>query len=243
MSLLASFSAVPFAVPQKRYNTASRVSRRPLRCQGSAGSSDTPADMVSVRSLFRLAHPPRVASSLSASVSVVFCVCKYSSPPAYLVESLPVLQTTYEWKGMQCAYRQQVFQSQMPRPFALILQCISLPRLTHSWHNNNYFVCAPPPFHITSYRLVSSRKRYTPQGSGGKPVVLIHGFGVSSFQYRDTLEALSLTNKVYALDLLGFGSSGTLLNVLCLVLTLEILKASPDAKTFSLIIPINLCFF
>ena len=38
--------------------------------------------------------------------------------------------------------------------------------------------------------------------------MLIHGFGVSSFQYRETLKALSLTNKVYAIDLVGFGSSG-----------------------------------
>ena len=41
----------------------------------------------------------------------------------------------------------------------------------------------------------------------GKPVVLIHGFGVSSFQYRDTVEELAKTNKVYALDLVGFGAS------------------------------------
>ena len=38
--------------------------------------------------------------------------------------------------------------------------------------------------------------------------MLIHGFGVSSFQYRETLKSLSLSNKVYALDLVGFGGSG-----------------------------------
>mmetsp|Transcript_20672 Transcript_20672/g.51499 ORF Transcript_20672/g.51499 Transcript_20672/m.51499 type:complete len:356 (+) Transcript_20672:228-1295(+) len=51
------------------------------------------------------------------------------------------------------------------------------------------------------------RCAYRQQGDKGKPVVLIHGFGVSSFQYRETLKTLSLTNKVYALDLVGFGSS------------------------------------
>lgn len=46
------------------------------------------------------------------------------------------------------------------------------------------------------------------QGNNGKPVVLIHGFGVSSFQYREQIKDLSLSNRVYALDLVGFGSSG-----------------------------------
>ena len=53
-------------------------------------------------------------------------------------------------------------------------------------------------------------------------MVLIHGFGVSSFQYRDTLEALSLTNKVYALDLVGFGSSGTTRDTLSPSLSLSL---------------------
>jgi pimeloyl-ACP methyl ester carboxylesterase len=61
----------------------------------------------------------------------------------------------------------------------------------------------------TYYEWNGMRCAYRQQGDKGKPVVLIHGFGVSSFQYRDTLKALSLTNKVYALDLVGFGSSGT----------------------------------
>jgi len=74
--------------------------------------------------------------------------CRSSTSPTK--ESASEL-VTYEWKGMQCAYRQQ--------------------------------------------------------GDKGKPVVLIHGFGVSSFQYRDTLKALSLSNRVFALDLVGFGSS------------------------------------
>mmetsp|Transcript_6687 Transcript_6687/g.16602 ORF Transcript_6687/g.16602 Transcript_6687/m.16602 type:complete len:346 (+) Transcript_6687:225-1262(+) len=74
--------------------------------------------------------------------------CRSSTSPTK--ESVSEL-VTYEWKGMQCAYRQQ--------------------------------------------------------GDKGKPVVLIHGFGVSSFQYRDTLKALSLSNRVFALDLVGFGSS------------------------------------
>ena len=81
--------------------------------------------------------------------------CCFSTRESFLLTWFCVhwdVQVTYEWKGMQCAYRQQ--------------------------------------------------------GDKGKPVVLIHGFGVSSFQYRDTLKALSLSNRVFALDLVGFGSSG-----------------------------------
>ena len=60
---------------------------------------------------------------------------------------------------------------------------------------------------LTSYEWNGNRCAYRQAGTSGSPVVLIHGFGVSSFQYRDTLEALSKTNRVYALDLLGFGAS------------------------------------
>jgi pimeloyl-ACP methyl ester carboxylesterase len=37
--------------------------------------------------------------------------------------------------------------------------------------------------------------------------VLIHGFGVSSFQFRDNVEALGARHRVYAIDLVGFGAS------------------------------------
>ena len=131
---------------------------------------------------------------------------------------------------MQCAYRQQVFQNKFTRSFALTLSCILLPRLP-GMSITLYTILPLFTSHLNGCLITNT---YTSQGAGGKPVVLIHGFGLSSFQYRDTLEALSLTNKVYALDLLGFGSSGTLLNVFCLVPTLlEFLIASSDAKTFS----------
>lgn len=37
--------------------------------------------------------------------------------------------------------------------------------------------------------------------------MLIHGFGVSSFQFRDNVRALGAKHRVYALDLVGFGTS------------------------------------
>ena len=45
------------------------------------------------------------------------------------------------------------------------------------------------------------------------PLVLIHGFGTSSFHWRDNIPALSKTNPVYTMDLLGFGASDNPLDV------------------------------
>ena len=39
------------------------------------------------------------------------------------------------------------------------------------------------------------------------PIILIHGFGASSFHWRDNIPVLSKTNPVYTMDLLGFGAS------------------------------------
>ena len=41
----------------------------------------------------------------------------------------------------------------------------------------------------------------------GKPLVLIHGWGMSSRVWMDTAERLSGKNKIYLIDLTGMGSS------------------------------------
>lgn len=41
----------------------------------------------------------------------------------------------------------------------------------------------------------------------GEPIVLVHGFGLSSFHYRRNIPILAKNYKVYAIDLLGFGKS------------------------------------
>lgn len=43
--------------------------------------------------------------------------------------------------------------------------------------------------------------------SEGKPVLLVHGFGASLGQFRKNIPELAKSNKVYAIDLLGFGGS------------------------------------
>lgn len=48
---------------------------------------------------------------------------------------------------------------------------------------------------------------YQTAGTQGPPVVLIHGFGASSFHWRKNIAVLAQTHRVYALDLIGFGQS------------------------------------
>jgi pimeloyl-ACP methyl ester carboxylesterase len=47
---------------------------------------------------------------------------------------------------------------------------------------------------------------YTMQGQG-KPLILVHGFGCSTYTWRKLIPLLSDTYTVYAIDLLGFGLS------------------------------------
>ncbi len=49
--------------------------------------------------------------------------------------------------------------------------------------------------------------RYQMAGQGGSPLLLIHGFGASSDHWRKNIPELALTNRVYAIDLIGFGKS------------------------------------
>ncbi|MHB0950241.1 MAG: alpha/beta fold hydrolase [Gemmatimonadaceae bacterium] len=45
-------------------------------------------------------------------------------------------------------------------------------------------------------------------GHGGAPVLLVHGFGTSSFLWREVAPALALANRTaYAVDLFGYGES------------------------------------
>jgi pimeloyl-ACP methyl ester carboxylesterase len=49
--------------------------------------------------------------------------------------------------------------------------------------------------------------RYQTAGTQGPVMVLIHGFGASSDHWRKNIPVLAQTNRVYALDLIGFGQS------------------------------------
>ncbi|MBW4551967.1 MAG: alpha/beta fold hydrolase [Aphanocapsa sp. GSE-SYN-MK-11-07L] len=49
--------------------------------------------------------------------------------------------------------------------------------------------------------------RYQQAGTQGAAVLLVHGFGASSDHWRKNIAVLGQTNRVYAIDLLGFGQS------------------------------------
>lgn len=49
--------------------------------------------------------------------------------------------------------------------------------------------------------------RYQVAGTSGVPILLIHGFGASSDHWRKNIPELAATNRVYAIDLIGFGKS------------------------------------
>ncbi len=46
---------------------------------------------------------------------------------------------------------------------------------------------------------------YVQQGSGGTPILLIHGFDSSVLEFRRLLPLLARDNETWAVDLLGFG--------------------------------------
>jgi 4,5:9,10-diseco-3-hydroxy-5,9,17-trioxoandrosta-1(10),2-diene-4-oate hydrolase len=52
------------------------------------------------------------------------------------------------------------------------------------------------------------RTRYWTLGNEGPPLVLIHGIGASMESWAANIRPLAKTHRVYALDLVGFGSSG-----------------------------------
>lgn len=60
----------------------------------------------------------------------------------------------------------------------------------------------PEIWHWQGYPIV-----YRHQGNGGRPLVLIHGFGASSLHWRKNIPILAAQHQVYAIDLLGFGGS------------------------------------
>lgn len=49
--------------------------------------------------------------------------------------------------------------------------------------------------------------RYQKAGTTGAPILLIHGFGASGDHWRKNIPVLAETNRVYAIDLIGFGKS------------------------------------
>ncbi len=67
----------------------------------------------------------------------------------------------------------------------------------------NLSEAAPPG----SYTEIDGREVHFVEAGTGPPALLIHGFGASTFSFRETIPALSPRYAVAALDLPGFGYS------------------------------------
>ncbi|CAD0227491.1 2-hydroxy-6-oxohepta-2,4-dienoate hydrolase [Planktothrix agardhii] len=57
----------------------------------------------------------------------------------------------------------------------------------------------------TPLRKQPIQTTYIRQGQGGTPILLIHGFDSSVFEYRRLLPLLATENETFAVDILGFG--------------------------------------
>ena len=55
--------------------------------------------------------------------------------------------------------------------------------------------------------VVIQQVGYIQAGTAGPPLLLVHGFGASSYHWRFNINELARTNRVFAVDLLGFGWS------------------------------------
>ena len=63
---------------------------------------------------------------------------------------------------------------------------------------------APPSEFVT---IDGVKTHFVKKGDHGLAVVLVHGFGASTYSWRSTIAALAKDFRVYALDMKGFGLS------------------------------------
>jgi pimeloyl-ACP methyl ester carboxylesterase len=59
----------------------------------------------------------------------------------------------------------------------------------------------------TSFLTIGGRQVYVLQAGGGEPVVLLHGFGASTYSWRNVFPALARSHRVIAPDFHGFGAT------------------------------------
>jgi pimeloyl-ACP methyl ester carboxylesterase len=64
----------------------------------------------------------------------------------------------------------------------------------------------------TPLSTLSIDTTYVNQGSGGTPILLLHGFDSSVLEFRRILPLLAAENETWAIDLLGFGFTDRLAN-------------------------------
>ncbi|CAL5061998.1 unnamed protein product [Urochloa decumbens] len=65
----------------------------------------------------------------------------------------------------------------------------------------------PPQVSTGTWKWRGYNIRYQHAGTSGPALVLIHGFGANSDHWRKNIPVLAMTNRVYAIDLIGYGYS------------------------------------
>jgi pimeloyl-ACP methyl ester carboxylesterase len=65
----------------------------------------------------------------------------------------------------------------------------------------------------TSFTAEAINTAYVKQGNGGIPILLIHGFDSSLFEFRRLIPLLATQQETWAVDLLGFGFSDRISNI------------------------------
>ena len=65
----------------------------------------------------------------------------------------------------------------------------------------------------TSFTTEAINTAYVKQGSGGIPILLLHGFDSSLLEFRRLIPLLAAQQETWAVDLLGFGFSDRLSNI------------------------------
>ncbi len=68
-------------------------------------------------------------------------------------------------------------------------------------------MAAPPPVVRTETRVVAGVETYVRRGGTGRPVLLLHGLGASSYSWRDAVAYLGDGYEVFAPDFPGHGRS------------------------------------
>ena len=97
---------------------------------------------------------------------------------------------------------------QIPRATTTVVRVKGRPLHRARTATGNGEIKGESSYLVPEYEWKGCKVRYSASGvEGAEPILLIHGFGASFRHYRKLIPELSKRYKVYAIDLLGFGSS------------------------------------
>jgi pimeloyl-ACP methyl ester carboxylesterase len=154
-----------------------------------------------VASLILASLLPQSGRCAHAYVTLPISLAK--SPRTTKTTSLATVLYTVKPQQQSWTYHGYSIHSEVTEPASSLSSSVAV--LSGIW---------PPPFFAAGNDQKTKKKSSQTSGSSSCSVVLIHGFGASSFYWRETSRALSQAGyTVHALDLLGLGKSDKPSNV------------------------------